>query len=218
VGQAPLGSAGGPRRQGLRRLLGLRRGGPQPIATRAGQPLRPLTIPNLVGYVRATLIAVFLVVALPSDDGRVTVATVCFLVAAATDYLDGLLARVTGQYSRLGALMDPLIDRLLIMAGVVVDWKFELLPRWALAALAAREVTMVVIVALALRRGLDLEINWVGRIAVGPVMAGVGGVLIADLELARILFYAGLAGALLASVLYVRDGVRALRAPRPRAV
>jgi cardiolipin synthase len=196
----------------LRYLLGLRRSGPEPPETRAGQPLRPLTVPNLVSFVRIGLLMLFLVVALSSDDGRVTGATICFALAAAGDYLDGLLARLTGQYSRLGTLMDPLIDRAVILGGAAVAWKFELLPRWALGLLAAREVVMLVLVGLGLRRGLDIEINWIGRIAVWPAMGGVGLTLITETWLADALLYAGLAGALAASALYVRDGLRALRA------
>ena len=64
--------------------------------------------------------AVFVVVAFSSDDGRETLSTVCFCIATWGDYLDGLLARLTGQYSRLGALMDPLLDRLVVIAGVAV--------------------------------------------------------------------------------------------------
>ena len=59
------------------------------------------------------------------------------------DYADGIAARMTRQYSRLGALMDPVTDRLLVIAGVVVSWRFDLLPRWALAVLAARELSML---------------------------------------------------------------------------
>jgi cardiolipin synthase len=157
------------------------------------------------------LLAAFLVIALPSDDGRVTAATVCFAFAAAGDYLDGLLARLTGQYSRLGTLMDPFVDRAVIVAGAVVAWKFELLPRWALGALAARELVMLVLVSLALRRGLDIKINWVGRIAVWPAMGSIGLALIAETWLSEALLYAGLAGAVAASVVYVRDGLQELR-------
>jgi cardiolipin synthase (CMP-forming) len=199
------------RSEQLRYLLGLKRSGLEPAETRAGQPLRPLTIPNVVSYLRVVLLAAFLVIALPSDDGRVTTATVCFAIAAAGDYLDGLLARLTGQYSRLGTLMDPFVDRAVIVAGAVVAWKFELLPRWALASLAARELVMLVLVGLALRRGLDIKINWVGRIAVWPAMGSIGLTLIADTWLAEALLYAGLAGALAASVIYVRDGLQELR-------
>jgi cardiolipin synthase (CMP-forming) len=195
----------------LASLLGIRRADHEPAETRTGQPLHPLTVPNLVGYLRLALAVAFLAIALPSDDGRVTAATICFGVAAASDYLDGLLARMTGQYSRLGALMDPFIDRVLILSGALVTWKFELLPRWALALLAARELFMIAFVSFGLRKGLDIEINWVGRLSVWLTMSGVGGAMIGDIWLAEALLYVGIAGALLASALYLRDGVRALR-------
>ena len=197
--------------QGRARTLGLDRGGPEPAATRAGQPLRPFTLPNLVGYLRLGLLVAFLVIALESDDGRVPIATVFFGIAAGGDYLDGLLARLTGQYSRLGALMDPLIDRLVVVCGVIVTWKFELLPRWALAALVARELAMVVLVLAGLRLGLDLHINWVGRIAIWPTMAAFGAAFFAWDGFDEALLYAGLIGSYLASVLYVRDALRELR-------
>ena len=85
----------------------------------------------------------FVVVVLDSDDGRDTFATACFAAAAGSDWIDGMLARLTGQYSRLGTLLDPFVDRAVVLAGVVVTWHFELLPRWGLAVLAAREVLML---------------------------------------------------------------------------
>ncbi len=196
---------------GIAGLIGLRRSRAGPPQTRAGQPLHPLTIPNLVGFVRIGMIVAFLAIALSSDDGRVTIATVLWAAAAGSDYLDGLLARMTGQYSRLGALMDPLVDRALVLSGVIVDWKFELLPRWALAVLAAREVLMLVLVAGALRLGLDIEINWIGRLAVWPTMAAVGGALIFDGWVVNLVLYAGILGSLAATAMYVRDAVRKLR-------
>jgi phosphatidylglycerophosphate synthase len=193
------------------RTLGLRRGGPEPRATRAGQPLRPLTIPNIVSFIRLGLLVAFLVLALDSGDGRSALATVCYGIAAAGDYLDGLLARVTGQYSRLGALIDPLIDRLVVLSGVVVAWHFELLPHWALAVLVAREVFMLCVVLAALRIGLDIEINWTGRLAVWPTMAGLGLSLIVDSWVANVCLYVGIAGSLAATALYLRDGLFRLR-------
>ena len=93
------------------------------------------------------------------------------------DYADGIAARVTGQYSRLGALMDPLTDRLLAISGVVVCWHFALLPRWALAVLVARELSMLVLGRYGLARGVELRINWPGRLSVAPLM---GVVLLRD--------------------------------------
>jgi cardiolipin synthase (CMP-forming) len=194
-----------------RRLFGLDRSGPKPSVTRRGQPLHPLTIPNLVGYIRLAGIPVFLYLALSSSDGRTAASAILYLAIAGSDYLDGFLARVTGQYSRMGALLDPLVDRLTVLAGVVVCWKFELLPRWALAILAAREVVTVIVAQVGLRRGLDLEINWVGRWSVWLIMGGIFLALVTAAWIAPAMFFAGLVGSLLASALYLRTGLAAVR-------
>src|SRR5215210_5309476 len=118
-------------RRGFRRLAGLDRSGPVPASTRRGQPLHPWTIPNVVGYLRLASIPVFLVIAFSSADGRTPASALLYLWITFGDFIDGFLARATGQYSRLGALMDPVIDRLAALSGAVVCWHFELLPRWA---------------------------------------------------------------------------------------
>jgi cardiolipin synthase len=128
-----------------------------------------------------------------------------------SDYADGIAARVTGQYSRLGTLMDPVTDRLLILSGVVVCWHFDLLPHWALAVLAAREVAIVVLVRYGLRRNVDISVNWFGRLAVWPVMSAIFAALVSLSTLAEILLYIGLALALVSFVLYARAGLRARR-------
>src|SRR5829696_3392337 len=158
------------RRLSRRKLMGLDRSGPEPAQTRAGQPLRPFTIPNLIGYVRLLAIPVFLVIAFDSGDGRDGVASIIFLAIALGDLLDGFVARATGQYSRMGALLDPVVDRLTILSGVVVCWHFDLLPHWAIALLVLREVSTLGLSYYGLRRGVDLEITWVGRIAVFLIM------------------------------------------------
>src|SRR5919201_5227779 len=161
----------GGRRKGFRRQFGLDRSGPPPRQTRPGQTLRPWTIPNAVGYLRLAALPVFLVIALSSGDGRDAWAAVIFWLIAVGDYVDGFLARATGQYSRMGAILDPVVDRLTVLRGEAVCWHFELLPRWALAVLVAREVVTAILAELALRRIGELQINWLGRIAVVPVMA-----------------------------------------------
>ena len=193
-----------------KRLLGLDRSGPPPPATRAGEPLRPWTIPNLIGFTRIALIPVFLVLALDSGDGRVASASILYAVIGGTDYLDGMAARVTGQYSRLGTLLDPLTDRLLVVSGVVVCWHFELLPRWALGVLAARELLMLVVTQVGLRKGLDLEVKMIGRWAVWPTMFSLFLAMVSVTWVAEALLYLGLAMTLAATVLYLRDGWHAL--------
>jgi cardiolipin synthase len=198
----------------VRRLFGLDRSGPKPRTTVRGEPLNPWTIPNAVGYVRLVALPVFLILAYSSDDGRSVAAALLFWLIAAGDYLDGFLARVTGQYSRMGALLDPLVDRLTVLAGAVVCWSFDLLPHWALLVLAARELFMLVLAQYGLRHGVDIEINWPGRMSVFPIMAAIFfAMLFAGWVPAALLIF-GLALALLASALYARTGVLAVRAKK----
>ncbi len=196
----------------FRRLSGMDRSGGPPPQTQKGEPLRPFTIPNAVSYVRIALLPVFLVITLGSDDGRETSAAVLYFLIAWGDQLDGLAARLTGQYSRLGALLDPLTDRALVLCGVVVCWHFELLPRWALAVLAGRELFMLILSQVGLRKGMDLKINMVGRWAVWPVMFAIFLTLLVDSWVADASLYLGLTLTLWATVIYVQDGVQFLKA------
>jgi cardiolipin synthase len=200
-----------------RRLFGLDRSAPPPAQTRKGQPLRPFTLPNLVGYVRLIAIPVFLVLAFNSGDGRSAPAAILFWLIAAGDYLDGLLARVTGQYSRMGALLDPVVDRLTILSGAAVCWHFELLPRWALALVAVRELVTLGLAQYGLRHGVDLEINWLGRIAVFPVMAAIFFAMVTAGWVPTALLILGLVLGTLATLLYARMGRAARRALQEKA-
>jgi cardiolipin synthase len=195
--------------------VGLDRSGPPPPQTAAGQPLRPWTIPNAIGFVRLALLPVFLVVALTSSDGEGPLIATLFAIIGWGDYADGIAARVTRQYSRLGALMDPVTDRLLVISGIVVTWKFELLPRWALAVLAVRELAMIALGRYGLSRGLELRINWPGRLAVAPVMGSFFFAMAGVPVLAEVLLFGGLALALVATAMYVADGLRQLSASSP---
>ncbi len=194
-----------------RRLFGIDRSGPAPVQTRSDQPLHPWTIPNLIGYTRLAGIPVFLILALSSDDGHSTVATVLFALIGWADYLDGFAARLTGQYSRMGALLDPVIDRLLVVSGMVVCWDFSLLPRWAIALVVAREVLMLALSRYGLSRGIQITINWPGRLGVAPTMGAPFFAMAGVHWLALIMLYVGLALSLAATVLYIRSGVRQAR-------
>jgi len=130
--------------------------------------------PNAIGYVRAVLIPVFLVLAFESESGTDALPAIIFAVIAWGDYADGIAARVTGQYSRLGAILDPIIDRATILSG-----RDRLLALRAAAALGAarpspaRELFMLLVGPPLVRRGVELKINWPGRVAVFPVMSAI---------------------------------------------
>lgn len=202
-------------RQSFRRRFGLDRSGPPPRETQKGQPLRPWTIPNLIGYLRLLGIPVFLYLAFESSDGHDPWAWGLFWLIAAGDYLDGFVARATGQYSRMGALLDPVVDRLTILSGAAVCWHFELLPRWALAVLAARELVTLVLAQLALRHGQELEINWYGRIAVFPIMSAIFWSMVVESVVWNVMLVVGVGLAVAATVVYARTGLRRLSATGP---
>ncbi len=195
-----------------RRLFGIDRSGPPPAQTLSSQPLNPWTVPNVIGYARLVGIPVFLALALSSPDGQDTAATILFAVIGWADYLDGFAARLTGQYSRLGALLDPIIDRLLIVSGMIVCFHFSLLPRWAIVLVVARELFTLGLSRYGLSRGVELRINWLGRLGVAPTMGAPFFAMAGLHVLALVLLYVGLALSLSATALYIRHGLQELRA------
>jgi CDP-diacylglycerol--glycerol-3-phosphate 3-phosphatidyltransferase len=198
----------------FRRVAGLDRSGPPPPQTLKGAPLRPWTVPNVIAFLRLLFIPVFLVVALRSDDGHDAAAAALFGLIGWSDYLDGIIARVTGQYSRLGTLLDPVADRLLVLAGMVVAWRFDLLPHWGIAVLAARELFMLVMGRVALKHEVEIAINWPGRLAVAPVLAAPFFAMCGLESLGEVLLVVGLVLALWATALYVRVGLGRSRLQR----
>jgi cardiolipin synthase (CMP-forming) len=160
--------------------------------------------------VRLAGLPVFLAIAFSSGDGRDAAAAVIFWLIAVGDYVDGFLARATGQYSRMGALLDPFVDRLTILCGAAVCWHFELLPRWALAVLAVRELVTLILAQVYLRRVGEIEINWLGRIAVTPVMAAIFFAMISESVAWDALLILGVVLGILGTIAYVRTGIREL--------
>jgi len=203
---SPAAAAAERARLTFRRLSGLDRSGPPPPETLRDAPWRPWTIPNAISFVRLGLIPVFLVLALTSEAGTDALPAILFALIGWGDYADGIAARLTGQYSKLGALLDPVIDRMLILSGVVVVWHFETLPRWALVVLTVREVVQLGYGQWALRHGIDLSVNWPGRLAVWPVMTAIFFALVGLEQAAEVLLYVGIVLSVWATALYIREG------------
>jgi len=122
------------------------------IGAREGQAAsdRILTVPNLLSLAR---IAVLPIVYLDLVAGRLTRALVLLMVFASTDWFDGYLARRLDQITRLGAIMDPISDRILTVVVGVGFVVAELLPLWALVVLLVRDVAVLLAGGLLLARG-----------------------------------------------------------------
>lgn len=99
-----------------------------------------LTLPNLITILRLALVPVFGCLAV---GGRFEAALLVFLVAGISDALDGYLARRLNQVSRLGAILDPIADKLLILTGVAILAAENLIPLWLAVAVAARDAIIV---------------------------------------------------------------------------
>lgn len=205
------------RERGFKRIAGIDRSGGPDERIREGQPLRPWTIPNFIGYARALLIPIFFVLAWNSPDGRDTTANIALFICGASDYLDGLAARLTGQFSRLGTMLDPLIDRLMIIAAGIIIFKFELLPQYLILLVFIREALMLVVSIPAVIKGIEIKVNWIGRLAVWPLMGGGMLALISDTVVANVLVWVGVIGSYAASWLYFKAVWPQLRAkPQPQ--
>ena len=122
------------------------------------------TIPNLLSFLRLVGVPIFFwLIVGPQAD---TAALILLSISAATDWLDGFLARKLNQFSRIGELLDPLADRLYILATLVALYIRGLLPIWVLVALFTRDIMMIVVLSRAKRLGFTgLPVHFVGKAA-----------------------------------------------------
>ncbi|WP_307806896.1 CDP-alcohol phosphatidyltransferase family protein [Naasia sp. SYSU D00057] len=139
-------------------------GAPQPGRVQRQQVSdRILTLPNILSFVRLALVPVFLVLLL---DGQDLAALIVLVVASATDYLDGYLARRLGQVSRLGQLLDPAADRLYIFAALLGLAARELVPWWLVLVIVARDVLLLALGVILASNGYGpLPVHHLGKIA-----------------------------------------------------
>lgn len=138
---------------------------------------RVLTVPNALSLARLLLIPVFLWLVLVARADLVAVAVLA--VSGITDWADGVIARRTGQSTRLGRLLDPLVDRLTIAATLIGLALRDLVPWWLVALLAARELLLLALVPALRRRGLvALPVHYLGKAATFALYWGFPFVLV----------------------------------------
>jgi len=125
---------------------------------------RVLTLPNLLSLVRLAGVPLFLwLVLVPKEDGW---ALAVLMVSGVTDYLDGKLARRWNQITRLGQLLDPLADRLYILAVLVGLTLREIVPLWLTVLLVARDLLLIGCYPPLRRHGYGvLPVNYLGKAA-----------------------------------------------------
>ena len=134
-------------------------------------------IPNALTLGRLVLIPVFVALVLAADGGHSWPAAIVFGVAGVTDQVDGWLARLWRVESAFGKIADPLADRLMIDAGVILLWHAGRLP-WVALAIPARDVALLAGYKLAVERGYDFAVNLAGKAATWLLYASLGFVLV----------------------------------------
>jgi CDP-diacylglycerol--glycerol-3-phosphate 3-phosphatidyltransferase len=183
------------------------------MATRAVS--RPLAqLPNALTVVRLGLIPVFVALMLGSDDGYSWPAAIVFGVAGTTDQIDGFLARRWHVESQFGKVADPLADRLMIDAAVILLWVDGRLPLLALAVILARDFLLIGGYKLVVRRGYDFEVNFLGKVATWVLYGSLAFAMVTHkgTDWPLWLFWIGVAIALVAAAQYVLKARREVAA------
>jgi CDP-diacylglycerol--glycerol-3-phosphate 3-phosphatidyltransferase len=183
----------------------------RPAAPAVAPPLSQL--PNALTIARLALIPLFCVLVLRSDDGYSIAAAVVFAVAGITDQIDGFLARRWHVESEFGKLADPLADRLMIDAAVVLLWLEGRLPWPALAIILLRDGVLVAGSRFAINRGYEFEVSLLGKVATWILYASLVLILAtpAGTDWPVALFWIGVGLAVVAGVGYVVRVWRSIR-------
>ena len=134
-------------------------------------------IPNALTVFRLILIPVFVALLLAADGGHSWPAAIVFGVAGVTDQIDGWLARRWQVESSFGKIADPLADRLMIDAAVLLLWHADRLP-WVALAIPARDLALIAGYKLLVGRGYDFSVNLAGKVATWLLYASLAFVMV----------------------------------------
>src|SRR4051812_29682483 len=148
-----------------------------------------------------------------AGDAHSWPAGIVFGIAGVTDQVDGFLARAWRVESRFGKIADPLADRLMIDAAVILLVAYGRLPWLGLAVIIARDLLLLVGWRVLAPRGIDLDVNFAGKAATWVLYAAIGFRIVTpdSTSWPLWLFWIGIAGAIAAAMFYVRDAWKEVR-------
>ena len=179
-------------------------------------PHRLAQLPNALTVLRLLLIPVLVALLVAAEGGQSLAAALVFMAAGITDQVDGWLARRWRVESAFGKVVDPLADRLMIDAAVIMLWLDSRLPWPAVALVIARDILLVGGYRFVVPRGYDFEVNFVGKLATWILYASLALMMLTapGTGLPLWLFWAGLALAVVAAAAYVARAWREVRRER----
>ena len=179
-----------------------------------------ITVPNLLTMARALGIPVFLYLVLVKEEMGLAILTL--VIAGATDYFDGKLARAWNQESRLGELMDPAVDRLYIISVLIAMFATQVVPLWVLALIAGRDILLgLLLIAMKLKGISPFKVTYLGKAATFNLLYALPLRLLTDstsgsISDAAYIFGWGFAGwgiglYLFTGLSYARSGIKSLK-------
>lgn len=170
-------------------------------------------LPNALTIVRFAAIPVFVALYADAGDGGAWGAGVVFAAAAATDQLDGWLARRWHVESGFGKVADPLADRLMIGVAVILLWADGRLPWPAVVIVLSRDLLLIAGYKLVVARGYEFEVTALGKLATWILYFSLGCVIVTQkgTDWPLVLFWAGVGLAVAAGVQYLVKARRELR-------
>jgi cardiolipin synthase len=134
---------------------------------------RIITIPNALSFLRIALIPVFF--ALIVDPDTTFGGLMLFVAVMATDWIDGAVARATGQVSELGKTLDPVADRLAMAAGLIALVVRDAFPLWAALLILVRDLAVLTVGLVLLVRGkIRIEVRRLGKVATLALVMSIG--------------------------------------------
>jgi CDP-diacylglycerol--glycerol-3-phosphate 3-phosphatidyltransferase len=154
--------------------------------------LKIRNLPNALTLFRIFLVPILVVVLLTKFTGREYVGLAIFLLAAITDFLDGWVARRYNEITRLGMLLDPIADKLLVSCAFISLVELKLAPAWMVAVIIGREFAVSGLRSIAAQQGVTIPASPLGK---GKMVSQVIAIslLILGHELGEFMFVANLA-------------------------
>jgi CDP-diacylglycerol--glycerol-3-phosphate 3-phosphatidyltransferase len=164
-------------------------------------------LPNALTIARLALIPVFVALMVEAGHDPSWPAGIVFAIAGITDQVDGFLARRWHVESQFGKLADPLADRLMIDAAVILLFAYDRLPWAGLVVILGRDILLLAGAGMLRGRKVDVEVNTVGKAATWVLYAAIGFRIVTQpsTQWPLVLFWIGIALAVTAAVFYLRD-------------
>src|SRR5512138_1022699 len=138
----------------------------------------PINLPNVLTVLRILLVPVVVVALLDETPNGDLLAAIVFALASVTDWVDGYLARSRGSITTFGKLMDPIADKLLVVAALVSLVSLDRLAAWIAMVIIARELAVTGLRAIAVEQGVVISASWLGKVKTALQVAAVFALII----------------------------------------